>query len=103
MVQFISKQNNEQWTLISVYGSCQGEARDIFVSWLYNLQIPVGENWLVVRDFNFIWSTDNRNLPGGDLNDIFIFNEVIALLGLLELPLKGRAYTWSKMQDNPLL
>uniref|UniRef100_A0A453K5D4 Uncharacterized protein n=1 Tax=Aegilops tauschii subsp. strangulata TaxID=200361 RepID=A0A453K5D4_AEGTS len=37
------------------------------------------------------------------MNDIFIFNEIIAHLGLLELPLKGRSYTWSNMQDNPLL
>uniref|UniRef100_A0A453P9U5 Uncharacterized protein n=1 Tax=Aegilops tauschii subsp. strangulata TaxID=200361 RepID=A0A453P9U5_AEGTS len=36
-------------------------------------------------------------------NDIFIFNEVIGHLGLLELPIKGRSYTWSNMQDNPLL
>ena len=43
VVQFISKQNNEQWSLIFVYGPCQGEARDNFVSWLYNLQIPMGE------------------------------------------------------------
>uniref|UniRef100_A0A453L8B1 Uncharacterized protein n=1 Tax=Aegilops tauschii subsp. strangulata TaxID=200361 RepID=A0A453L8B1_AEGTS len=37
------------------------------------------------------------------VNDIFIFNEIIGHLGLLELPIKGRAYTWSNMQDNPLL
>lgn len=103
MVKFTSKQNNEQWTLVSVYGPCQGEARDLFVSWLYNLQIPLGEHWLVIGDFNFIRLVENRNLPGGDLNDIFIFNEIIGHLGLLELPLKGRSFTWSNMQDTPLL
>ena len=40
---------------------------------------------------------------GGDINDMFIFNEIIGHLGLLELPIKGRSYTWSNMQDNPLL
>lgn len=64
VVQFISKQNNEQWSLVFVYGPCQGEARNIFVSWLYNLHIPMGENWLVVGDFNFIRSLENRNLSG---------------------------------------
>ena len=34
---------------------------------------------------------------------MFIFNEIIGHLGLLELPLKGRRYTWSNMQDSPLL
>ncbi|XP_073357994.1 uncharacterized protein [Aegilops tauschii subsp. strangulata] len=48
-------------------------------------------------------SLDNKNLPGGDINDIFLFNEIIGHLGLLELPLKGRSFTWSNMQQNPLL
>jgi hypothetical protein len=54
-------------------------------------------------DFNFIRSQDNRNKPGGDVNDMFLFNEIIGHLGLLELPLKGRRYTWSNMQREPLL
>jgi len=37
------------------------------------------------------------------MNDIMIFNEIISNLGLLEIPLKGRKYTWSNMQDDPLL
>ena len=103
VVRFTSKQNNEQWSLVSVYGPCQGEARDNFVAWLYNLNIPIDDNWLIIGDFNFMRSSENRNLPGGDVNDIFIFNEIIGHLGLLELPLKGRSYTWSNMHDSPLL
>ena len=37
------------------------------------------------------------------MNDILIFNEIISNTGLVEIPLKGRAYTWSNMQDQPLL
>ena len=65
LVEFVSKQNNEKWSLVSVYGPCQGEARDNFVSWLYNLHIPMEDNWLLVGDFNFIRSLENWNLPGG--------------------------------------
>lgn len=54
-------------------------------------------------DFNFIRSTQNRNLPGGDMNDIMVFNELISNIDLQELPLKGRTYTWSNMQSQPLL
>ena len=39
----------------------------------------------------------------GNLGDTLIFNDAIRHLGLIELPLKGRAYTWSNMQSNPLL
>jgi hypothetical protein len=59
--------------------------------------------WLFLGDFNFIRSEQNKNRPGGNVNDMFLFNELIDHLGLLELPLKGRAFTWSNMQQNPLL
>jgi hypothetical protein len=59
--------------------------------------------WLLLGDFNFIRSSENRNKPGGDIHDMFIFNEIIGHLGLVELPIKGRMYTWSNMQKEPLL
>jgi hypothetical protein len=34
---------------------------------------------------------------------MFLFNEIIGHLGLIELPLKCSAYTWSTMQQNPIL
>ena len=88
VVSFTSVHNAETWTLVSVYGPCDGPLRDDFVHWLYHLTIPPTEHWLLLGDFNFIRSMDNRNLPGGNVNDIFLFNEIIGHLGLLELPLK---------------
>jgi hypothetical protein len=70
---------------------------------LYNLEIPADQNWLVIGDFNFIRSKENRNMSGGDINDMFFFHEVIDHLGLLELLLKGRKYTWLNKQRSPLL
>jgi hypothetical protein len=103
IIKFTSVHDNSSWVLVCVYGPCQGLERDNFVSWLYNLQIPVVENWLLLGDFNFIRSPENRNKPGGDVSDMFLFNEIIGHLGLLELPLKGRSFTWSNMQKIPLL
>jgi len=53
-------------------------------------------------DFNFYRSLENKNRSGGSLNDTVIFNDAIGYLGLIELPLKGRTYTWSNMQVDPL-
>ena len=102
-INFTSTHNNVSWTIVTVYGPCRGLDRDIFVRWLYDIDIPSHEYWLIVGDFNFIRSVDNRNKPGADMNDIFIFNEIISHLSLVELPLKGRALTWSNIQDQPLL
>jgi hypothetical protein len=103
MVSMTSVHNGEVWSLVSVYGPCQGIQRDNFAQWLYSLSIPAQSNWLLVGDFNFIRSQENRNKPGGDIHEMLLFNEIIGHLGLLELPLKGRKYTWSNMQENPLL
>jgi exonuclease III len=102
-VKFSSAHNNEPWQLVCVYGPCSGPERDIFVQWLHDLDIPLHDNWLLLGDFNFMRSVENRNKPGADMNDIFLFNEIISHLGLIELPLKGSSFTWSNMQDSPLL
>ena len=37
------------------------------------------------------------------MNDMLAFNEAISALALVEIPIKGREYTWSNMQNAPLL
>jgi hypothetical protein len=58
---------------------------------------------LLLGDFNFIRSPENRNKPGGNVNDMLIFNDFIRRHNLIELQIKGRRFTWSNMQENPLL
>lgn len=58
---------------------------------------------MIIGDFNFYRSLNDRNIPRGNITDVFIFNKVISNLGLQEIPLKGRKYTWSNMQQEPLL
>jgi exonuclease III len=100
---FSSTQSSQSWTLVNIYGPCSGDMRDTFTQWLFNLNIPPDEDWLLLGDFNFIRSPDNRNKPGGNINDILLFNDFIRAQNLTELPIKGRKYTWSNMQDDPLL
>jgi exonuclease III len=102
-VNFTSVHNMANWTMVGVYGPCHGIERDNFVTWLHDLNIPSTKNWLVLGDFNFVRSQENRNRSGGDINDMFLFNEVIGHLGLMELPLKGRKFTWSDMQKKTSL
>lgn len=95
--------NMESWTLVVVYGPCRQPLRDSFVNWLYSLEIGDDDLWLILGDFNFYRSIENRNRPGGNYNDILVFNSIISHLGLIELPIKGRSFTWSNMQNTPLL
>lgn len=55
--------------------------------------MPVELDWLVIGDFNLMRRPDDRNKEGGDINEMFLFNDDINSLGLVELPLIGRQYT----------
>ena len=37
------------------------------------------------------------------MNDMDTFNDIINHMALAEIPLKGRQFTWSNMQQSPLL
>jgi hypothetical protein len=102
-IEFTSVQNSDFWKLTTVYGPCDDPARSLFIDWFKHHDIADEDNWLFLGDFNFYRSLSNRNKPGGNLADTLTFNEAIGHLGLVELQLKGRAYTWSNMQGDPLL
>ena len=65
--------------------------------------MPEDDDWLVVGDFNLLRKPKDRNREGADLNEIFLFNEAINKLDLIELPLHGRQFTWTNKQFPPLL
>jgi exonuclease III len=102
-VQFTSVHLNRSWTLTNIYGPSSGPERQLFVDWFRNVSIPHDSLWMFLGDFNFMRSAENRNKPGGDYNEMMTFNEIISGQSLIELPLKGRQYTWSNMQEVPLL
>lgn len=66
-------------------------------------KLSSSKDWLLLGDFNYPRSPDNRNKPGGDVQDMFTFNDFIRTQELIELPIKGRSFTWSNMQQDPLL
>ena len=92
-VAFTSLLNSDKWNLTVVYGPCQEPARSDFVHWLKGHSIDIDNNWLFLGDFNFYHSLEDRNKPCGNVLDTLVFNDVIGHLGLVELPLKGRAFT----------
>jgi hypothetical protein len=94
-----SVHNSVTWTLITVYGPTREPARTNFVAWLYSLHFEIDDLAIIMGDFIFYRSSSNRNLPGGYTQDMLLFNDMIHHLGLIELPIKGRSYTWSNMHD----
>ena len=102
-MEFISLHNDANWVLTCVYGPCTADGKGLFLNWLKEVQMPDNVDWLILGDFKLIRNQENKNKPGGNIAEMLLFNEVISLLGLNEIPLQGRRFTWSNMQPSPLL
>ena len=65
--------------------------------------MPDDTKSLILGDFNYIRYPHNMSKNVGNLTEIFTFSKAISQLTLIEIPLKGRKFTWSNMQEAPLL
>ena len=102
-VEMKCKISNRSWVLTNVYGPTIPEERNLFTAWLSSIDTSQLDLWLILGDFNLFRIPQNRNRDGGDINNMIMFNSIIQQLDLEEIPIKSRAYTWSNMQDMPLL
>ena len=102
-IQFSSLHNGIMWVLTNVYAPCTQEGKRDFLDWFKNIQMSDHVDGLILGDFNLCRSLADRNQPGGNHMDMYMFNEAISYLGLVELPLKGRRFTWTNKQLSPLL
>ena len=57
--------------------------------------MPELTEWLIMGDFNLIRRPEDRNREGGDAAEMYLFNEAIDTLGLIELPMHDRHFTWT--------
>lgn len=85
--EFRSRHDNSKWVLTCVYGNVQMNP----------------DTWLILGDFNLIRKAKDRNWDGGDISKMFRFNASLSQLGLNEIVLHGRKFTWSNMQPPPVL
>ena len=102
-IEFSSNHNALDWILTNIYAPRTPAGKLQFTDWFKNIQMPDDIYWLLVGDFTLIRRLDNRNSPGGDVNEMFHFNEAISAQGLVELPLHGQKFTWTNKQNPPLL
>lgn len=71
----------EDWLLTNIYAPSTYEGKREFVQWLKQIQMPDHVDWLLVGDFNLMRSPENRNRPGGDVTEMWMFNYAICALG----------------------
>jgi hypothetical protein len=102
-IQFTSKFSNDSRLLTTVYAPWTTIGKRDFLNWFREIQMPEEIDWLIVGDFNLMRRPEDKNREGDDVNEMFLFNEAINRLSLIELPLHGRHFTWTNKQFPPLL
>jgi hypothetical protein len=102
-VEFVSTLLGAVWVLTNIYAPCTPGGKVEFLNWLHDFEMPKDTNWLLVGDFNLIGKQSDRNRPGGNVQEMLRFNEVLSNQRLEELPLQGHRSTWTNKQATPLL
>jgi hypothetical protein len=95
--------NGQPWWLTCVYGPQGDDNKVLFLQELQDVRAACQGPWIVLGDYNLIYKDEDKN--NGNLNRALMgrFRRLINDLGLKELPLHGRKFTWSNQQDSPTL
>lgn len=87
-IEFTFNLDNSTWYLTNVYGPNSTKGKLEVTNWPMNLDTSTMEQWLIVGDFNLIRSPNDRNIAGGDNNNMMtMFNNIIVNHDLVEIPL----------------
>ncbi len=91
------------FTISNVYGPTRVELKGVFLQELRDLESRVVGVWTLLGDFNLLFSCHDKNGPLANATDTLSFRNVISSLGLLDIPLSNRAFTWSNGRACPIL
>ena len=89
--------------LTCVYGPQGNDSKIMFLQELKDICAACQGPWVMLGDFNRIYKDEDKN--NSNLNRAMMgrFRRLINDLSLKEIPLHGRKFTWSNLQDSPTL
>jgi exonuclease III len=100
---FSLRSENLTFSLINVYGPCTHDLKAGFLLSLEQIFATLVGPVAIIRDFNLLRAPRDKSNDNFNLAEATIFNESINSMGLLEIPLLDRQFTWSNQQDPPIL
>lgn len=97
------KCDGRKFTISNIYGPTCACLRANFFQELRHLgQISRGA-WVAIGDFNVLLSRLDKNGPPSHTNDMLLFRVLVSNIGLFDLPLLNKSYTWTNGRWNPTL
>lgn len=95
--------SGDDWWLTCVYGPQGNEDKLLFLQELRDIRRDCPGPWIIMGDFNLIYKDEDKNNSIVNRAMMGRFRRLINDLGLKDIPLLGRKYTWSNGQDSPTL
>jgi len=92
-----------QFTITNVYAPSDHRDSKVFLEDLDELRPQIHGPWILAGDFNLIRSASDKNSGNVNHRLCTLFNDTLEKLGVVELPLLDRLYTWSNKRQNPTL
>ena len=87
----------------NVYGPSDHRHTPAFLQELDQISLNLNEPWIAIGDFNLVRSPDEKSNCMVNQSLVSAFNDSISRLGLMEIPLLGRSFTWTNAQSPPIL
>jgi hypothetical protein len=101
-VQF-RMQTGQSWWPTCVYGPQGNEDKISFLQELRDIRSAIQGPWIIAGDFNLIYRAEDKNNNIYNRAMMGRFRRMIDDLGLKDIPLHGRKFTWSNHHTNPTL
>lgn len=88
--------------ITNIYGPSEDVLKPAFVEELRHIAVWVDLPWILAGDFNLVrWLMDrSSSIRGFALMELF--NGFISDAGIVDIPLRNRAYTWSSKRPTPV-
>ncbi|XP_071680068.1 uncharacterized protein [Lolium perenne] len=100
---FSHRSDDLLFTIVNVYGPCTHPDKPIFLSSLEQIFPSFSGPVAFLGDFNLVRSPCDKSNGNINTTEAASFNDFINNLGLLEIPLLDRQFTWSNQQSPPIL
>ena len=100
---FASAVSGTEFTLTNVYAPSDHRDSFQFLLDLDEIAAQISGNWVLAGDFNLTRGASDNSNGSIDARLANAFNNAIHKLGLIDIPLLDKLFTWSNHRDTPTL
>ena len=100
---FTSTTSDAAFTVTNVYAPSDHRDSLAFLLDLEEIAAQISGNWVIAGDFNLTRGASDNSSGAVDTRLADAFNDSIHKLGLIDIPLLDKLFTWSNHRDCPSL